>query len=707
MQDAATPARDLLGPLRDAIRHAAIPSAPPHSDPYREALGLNLLALALRLDHVDRLSESLHLVDSTHMVRTVSVDVNLADLTAEQRTALNPSPQERRQSSIWLPIARHSRSHQAPVLVRDSNGTVLTTSTHRETNQALSQGLRRAFTMWLDSNPDAHREGHPLYRIRHKFSRSTWLIETALTSVIEHGPGAGAWDRGQPVVADAQGGPADIRARAEEAVEVLFSSAGNSEYGDPFLRLLEIASTEHLLVVRVDTEPERAFLRYDAPVLSPVERNGAEDRPTGRATLRRLFRPPPWVLLEHEFSVTYETVIPRAVNSYHVTVEVPEEIRVRRLLMTSDNEADEVRRLTSDMLAVADRYEHLRATASHVLELELQSIVSRAAELGRRRVQDLGSYQDYIARVLNPHRQFRKPPRKPADAAELFRLLGTDRRAVRRLVQLAEMYDTDQLRRLARVLDADVLRAWAERLRDAELRLDVHVDNDPREHAGHTQWSRRTFDGRHRSTGPVQATIYAALVDDPPSLAASVGRLLLAVVALVLGLTILLGIGVRDLWDTLWAAAGGDREIAWPGMPDAKDARPTADALATVLLLVPGLLLSRLDIPSHRTVLGRLRLFSRYVAYAAVTVSVGLALTIAVRPAAETRTPLAIALGLLVVLVLIVLVDGAIKSYKRRSRVPNKQGIPQWLIDELRRHHRRKRWRSTATFSTVRSSSDV
>jgi hypothetical protein len=80
--------------LHDAIWSTPVPSSPPPSDPYREALGLNLLALPLRLDHVDRLSESLRLVDSTHMTRSVAVDINLARLTNAQLKALRASPQD-------------------------------------------------------------------------------------------------------------------------------------------------------------------------------------------------------------------------------------------------------------------------------------------------------------------------------------------------------------------------------------------------------------------------------------------------------------------------------------------------------------------------------------------------------------------------------------------------------------------------------------
>ena len=126
----------------------------------------------------------------------------------------------------------------------------------------------------------------------------------------------------------------------------------------------------------------------------------------------------------------------------------------------------------------------------------------------------------------------------------------------------------------------------------------------------------------------------------------------------------------------------------------------------TILLLVPGLLLSRLDIPSHQTVLGRLRLFSRYVAYAAVSVATGLALCVATRRTDDLAFPLVISLVLLALIVAFVLLDGGIKAYKRRSRVPNKEAVPRWLIADIRRRPRPKR-RTAAEFSTVGRSSHV
>ncbi|MFD1046522.1 hypothetical protein ACFQ1S_13645, partial [Kibdelosporangium lantanae] len=97
--------------LRSALWQTPIPTSPPPTDGHQEALGLNLLALALRLEHVDRMSEALTLADSTHMTRSVSIDVNLTVRTPDQRQALRSDPKETREpTAVWLPVARQART---------------------------------------------------------------------------------------------------------------------------------------------------------------------------------------------------------------------------------------------------------------------------------------------------------------------------------------------------------------------------------------------------------------------------------------------------------------------------------------------------------------------------------------------------------------------------------------------------------------------
>jgi hypothetical protein len=127
----------------------------------------------------------------------------------------------------------------------------------------------------------------------------------------------------------------------------------------------------------------------------------------------------------------------------------------------------------------------------------------------------------------------------------------------------------------------------------------------------------------------------------------------------------------------------------------------SADAVVTVLLLVPGLLLARLEIPSARSVLGRLRLFPRYVAYLAMIIAGALALCVAVVRVPQLELPFEIAIITLGVLILLVAADTVTKAVKRRSRVPINNVSPNWLVAEVAGPGRRRKQDCVVNFSTV------
>ena len=70
------------------------------------------------------------------------------------------------------------------------------------------------------------------------------------------------------------------------------------------------------------------------------------------------------------------------------------------------------RSLTQDLETLAERGEGL-ARHRKLLELELQVIASRLAELGRRRLIDLASYDVYIADRHQSSGAGRSPARSP------------------------------------------------------------------------------------------------------------------------------------------------------------------------------------------------------------------------------------------------------------------------------------------------------
>lgn len=674
---------DHLERFLSALRQTPIPTAPSPHDSYQEALGLNLLALAMRLEHIDRMTEALTLADSTHMARSVSVDINTHVLTPEQKWALRSDRDSsgRRSPAAWLPVSRQSRLDMAPVVVRDAAGNVVPRMPQVETAQALIHGMTKAFRMFLTSDRRTEDPDALLHKVQHTLNRSRWLIEATIADLITAG---GRWvnpaprhtDRGRATDADS------IRDKAARAVEELF------EPDSPFLRLLDVASTEYLLVVEVPTHKAQSFLRYEAPVI-PARSNKLRARSTiARTTTFR-----------HEFTVRYSTLIPRAVSSYHVTLEVPPEIQVRRFFLTSNVDSPALRTLVDDMRAVSESYDELRSVPK-LLELELQSIGSRLAEFGRRRHRDLELFMSYIeeryARFAN------RPPRFPvhAEVAAPDTSLRRDRPVVTRLAQFAHLYETDHFRKLADgLLTRETLDQLADELVESQMDKDIHVDNDPRENAGHASWQRRPFGTDPQSVEPVTSTVYAALVDDPPSLASNVAKLLLAVLLLVLGFGILLEPAYFSAVPLLRDLGARLR----PEIVDGAGPMSTADAVVTMLLLVPGLILSRLDIPSNKTVLGQLRLFPRYVAYTSVVIAGMLALLVASGRADALHGPFVFGMIALLVLFLLVGADTVGKAVKRRRRVPVNRISPMWLIAEIRRRPvwRWKRFR--AEFSTIGS----
>jgi hypothetical protein len=665
-----------------ALRTTPIPTAPSPHDGYQEALGLNLLALGLRLEHVDRVSESLTLADSTHMARTVSIDINMNVLTAEQKWALRTDPGTEEPKSVWLPVSRHSRTAQASFVVRDAAENVVPRATQVATARSLVHGLCRAFRMFLTSDRRTEDPAELLHGIRHSLNRSRWLIEATIGAMVTGGrPRVGPLppppaDSGRPTDSDS------IREKAAEAVAQLF------EPDSPFLRLLDIASSEYLLVVEMPTDKAQTFVRYEAPVIPALSKHL---RP--RNILARSMG------VRHEFTVRYSTLIPRAVNSYHVTAEVPQEIQVRRFFLTTDVDAPALQSLIADMRAVADNYDTIGKVAPKLLELELQGIASRLAEFGRRRQRDLDVFRAYIEERYATFSS--RPPRFPSRPDTTVPTEDTgltlDEPIVARLERFANLYEADYFRKLAGgLITKETLLKLAADLEETQVGEDVHTDNDPRENAGHAQWARRPFGADPGSVEPVTSSVYMALVDDPPSLASNVSKLLLAVLVLVVGFGVLLE---PDFFADVPVFGTLGKQLH--PLIDGGGPISSADAIVTMLLLVPGLLLSRLEIPSNKTVLGQLRLFPRYVAYTSVIIAGALAVLVASGRAGSLDRPFLAGMIALLVLFVLVGLDGAGKAVKRRRRVPVNKVTPIWLVQEIRGRPVRRWKRCRAEFSTI------
>ncbi len=658
-----------------ALHETPIPAAPPAKDNRLEVLGLNLLDLALNQEHIGRMSEMLTMTDATHLTRQVSLEIEIAALAparlsalAYDRTQLEPA------SSAWLPLTRQPRRNSGTVVVSDSEGHQFPTMSAQQTEQALIHGLRRVFEVYFESTADTSEE---LSHVRDEFHRSRWLIEATIAAVIENGGGV----ERKTLPGVGRGEYTDsrmIREKAEAVVRILFDD------GAAFFRMLDIAAREHLLVVKVPTDPAQLILRYADPAALETSTDYRRSR----------FR--------REFTVQYQTVIPRKVNTYDVTVEVPEGIQIRRFFLAATTDRAAIRALADDMRATASRYPTLADTSTKLLQLELHGIASRLAELGRRRERDLREFKSYIETRYATFSA--RPPKFPAppDLDAPHALLASTRRSVTRLAQFAVLYETDHFRRLSEnALTVDTLRDWAAELESADLDVSLNFDRDPREHMGRVRWQRRTIGDEPATSEPIEANLYMSLADDPISLSSGVSKLVLAVLFLVAAFAVLLQPRVLSGIPVL-----GDLAARIPaGTADADQTMSSADAVVTVLLLVPALLISRTQLPP-RSLLGRLLVWPRFVAYASVISVVLLALCVASLPANALWSPFLLVIAILAVLLLVITIDFVTKSIMRRSRVPGYQLIPAWLHREGSRWPRKRLRRCVANFSSTERAED-
>lgn len=667
---AESPTAAALEDLRALIRALPVPTSPPDVAAKEGALGLALMDLSLRLDHLTRLTEHLTLVDRGHMARSVSVDIDLGAIPAGQREALavpGEAGGNGHGPSLWVPVSRYSRRDLAPVVVRESTGEVLPRLTHRQSNRATVAAFVRLLSMLLDSHQDVTEPGTVVHQLRHTHQRSRWLLEAAIAELITIGSAPGESVRTTTDLArlaERTPGPDHRRATDSQAVrelalrglDVLFP-ADPGGGTPPFAHLLQRACRQYELVVLLTLDRPRRFLTWEAPLL-PARLSGA--------LLQRVVRNA--LPVNREFAVEYETVIPRAVSAYHLTVQVNEEITVRRFLLSSDVDDEFVEILTEDMRTLAGRGEALGGGNRKLLELELQGIASRLAELGHRRLLDLTRYEAYIADC----RGAADPAgRRPPDARRLTAEQAVDALcdgdcSVAVLAAFSGHYAADGLRHLARTrLAGPALGAAAAGLRHSELGYDITTDNDPRDHGAHAHWRRPSVDLSARSTEPVRAVAYLALADEAPALIESITRMVAGLALVVLGVGTLLTGGVHWLYS---------------GLVTARSVPTQADAVVAVLLLVPGLLLARLDLPGTNTVLGQLRRFQRSLAVASVAVTTGLAIAVGTVDGDWGITRLfQVSLGALGLILLCCGCEFAARRVRRGIRVPRSAQVPRWL----------------------------
>ena len=681
--------------LRDLVQTLPVPTTPRPRSRGDEELGLGILELSMRLSHVSRLTEHLELVQRGHLGRRISLDVDLQTLSRRHRDVITADTADGTGDFLWVPIARYDRRDLAAVVVTDGQGDVVPRLTNREATRITISAVQQLFRMLLDADSRAYPRAEILDQLRTQDHQARWLIESAITTFIEQGlpPGPhltsrGARDRqgerheGQfgtlpdgrraaqwprrampPVehVVRLRDEPtseprADSRELAVHALSTLFDPIDEST----FLPLLHLAATEHPLVVLLPCLAPKQYLSFEAPHLRAR-------REPARVSWRRSL----WGALSprQEFTMEYETSIPRSVNSFHVSLTVAPEAHVRHCFMSTSSDLATVQTLRADLDECARRSAELLGNDhGAVLELELDSIAARLRDLGGRRAHDVSKFRS--AWNVDFHDHLTRPTPAPAESGEHGEPVVDPDHPVCSLARFGYEYSVGAYSQLTGVtLDERRLRDTAEVLDRLDLGWDVILDNDPREDHAHLHWRRAEQVQGSRPTDPLDAHVVVTLADDPPSLAAAVCRMTLALTFLLAGVVAFLDHGLIGL-------------VPWANRHEHGSFESPEGAL-TLLLLVPGLLLSRLDLPDTNTVLGHLRMLPRVAAYAAVTVTTVIAGYVGLRRGhVISMWPLAdgawilLGIGLYVALSLRAKADGV------RRRVPRSAMIPRWLARE-------------------------
>jgi hypothetical protein len=654
--------------LRTLIQALPVPTAPLTFPTREAALGLALMDLSFRLDHLPRLSEHLTLMDRGHMSREISVDVDLDLISGRLRDTLmvpGGAAPGGGGASLWVPVSRYSRRDLAPVVIRDSSGEVVPRLTHRDANRVTAAAFVKLLFMLINAHDEVATPASPIHQLRHTHQRSRWLIEAAIAELLTVGSPVGQrlhtpLDHATLPSAGARtGGSRSVRDLALAGLDALFPAEGGDQLMVPFARLLQLATRQYILVAQLDLDRPRRFLTWEAPLLP------AQHRPAPLQTLKKNVLP-----VNREFVVEYETEIPRSVKAYHLTLEVRQEISVRRFLMSSNVDDEFVEVLAQDLESVAGRAARLGGHPK-LLELEMQGIASRLAELGRRRLIDLASYEAYLARLPIPVGLGSAPPHPRLTSDEVIAAMSAGDCSLDVLAAFCAHYAADGMQHLARSeLAGEALLKIADGIRAAQVGWDVTTDNDPREHGAHAHWRRPSVELSPQSTEPVRAFAYMALADEAPALIESITRMVAGLALVVLGIGTLLSGGIAWLYST---------HVSDGFVP------AQADAVVAVLLLVPGLLLARLDLPSTRSVLGQLHKFQRTLAAASVVVTTALAIAVGTVQSDREMTRLfQLALGVLIVILICCLCEFYARRAHRSSSVPRSARVPRWLRDARR-----------------------
>jgi len=625
--------------LKAAIAVTLVPTGPTAGYTAGASIGLSFLSSSIKLNHVRRLTDRLHLSQHGWVSKSTELDIYLGGLDPSQIAASNDYNRLRTkrpignetasiQNPLWLPVSRLPATSTSPVEVFDEAGTRIPRLTQFETYRLLSAGLYSLARSLLAT--EARRDPKSKASdFLHKMDESRWLLQSAIFSLLTSTGLPNPAGEYVPTPGTVPNLAADQR---QFTLDVL------DEYGQVlagFYDLIEVVVHDYILVIGVDPLVDEHIVRYESPTFvttKPILSSSLSSTVRGLSTYR----------------VDYATQVPPTLRSYHLAVQTDADLAVDSMFLTTDADVPDAKRISDDLATISKRLSEYAskvpsAAQKRYLEVETQTAIRAAADLLRKREWEASTYGQTVDQSRFPNLS---SMRKAVTAGESTLDQGGKPRA--------------SLLQHPSVTSATVAAA-AREIVDSELGKSMAGTKEPSGSDSQTYWRRdlplRSFQR------PVSVTTQLVLRD------AGVNR------------------PVRTLWYciltslTAWGVACFISVGIWPFVQYAGSVLE-ADALVAVLLLVPGFLYSRLDLGAPGSISARLRKPAQLVAGLSIATTVGAAAAIA---ASGAPLLINITLGVAIAFPLV----SGFALYARSRDVDGSRGLsevepPRWVKTENR-----------------------
>jgi hypothetical protein len=558
----------------------------------------------------------------------------------------------------------------------------------RDCVDLLVVALVRILRMTIAASPHAADRNSQVYTSLDRDQRSLWCLETALATYVNEGGAHGArtllaWGRtdgadepagdfGTATATDTSAvvdhlkryprdHPEHIRARAVLLMFELFPRPQ-----DPFFELVKVATGDNMLVVGVPEDREIFQVRYGAPLLR------SHNTDLSSRIARNLARG--FIPLGTDYVVDYETTIPRYAKSFHLNVAVDDDVAIRRIFMTADEDATDLEEALLPLDAAAQDSQ-LWSAHPKLVEHEMQTSLMKLQSILERRLSELPIRAPRPSPFQRLWHALRGGPRRSRAAARPTRAWSSPSASLRELVLAGRLQQLGRLPHLIRARGfstGEDLRRLTAQARALELQWSYLLDNDPRDSRAHLSWTPK-MTNLNLGAATIHARVRMVLADEKPALAESVRVMIFGLLAIVY----LLGYLDTGSWSWPWPVTPrGGVSATFNGFGQ-------ADAVLAILLLVPGLLLSRLELPHPDSALGQLRLYPRRLAFLAVTTTAVLGVTISVGKTAALPAAFRLSALALGVLGALCHADLLMRAVRRRWRpLPFGGPMPRWLVPE-------------------------